>query len=227
MIELKNIRHWVFDLDNTLYPNTTNLFSKIDVLMCKFIEDNLRVSSEEALSIKDTYFHEHGTTLNGLIKNHKINAEEFLEFVHNIDYSLLQKDLDLANEIKKLPGEKIIFTNGTKKHAQKVMKQLGIENNFEKIFDIIDAEFIPKPEIVPYKKMISIFEIDTKNSIFIEDIAKNLLPAHELGMKTAWVENEDLYCKAGFDGKHVHYKVKKLSDFLKQINESINKKHEI
>ena len=111
MIELKNIRHWVFDLDNTLYPNTTNLFSKIDVLMCKFIEDNLRVSSEEALSIKDTYFHEHGTTLNGLMKNHKIDAEEFLEFVHNIDYSLLQKDLDLANEIKKLPGEKIIFTN--------------------------------------------------------------------------------------------------------------------
>ena len=103
MIELKNIRHWVFDLDNTLYPNTTNLFSKIDVLMCKFIEDNLRVSSEEALSIKDTYFHEHGTTLNGLMKNHKIDAEEFLEFVHNIDYSLLQKDLDLANEIKKLP----------------------------------------------------------------------------------------------------------------------------
>ena len=222
MIELKNIRHWVFDLDNTLYPNTTNLFSKIDVLMCKFIEDNLKVSSEEALAIKDTYFHEHGTTLNGLMKNHKIDAEEFLEFVHDIDYSLLQKDLDLANEIKKLPGEKIIFTNGTKKHAQKVMEQLGIENNFKKIFDIVDANFIPKPEIEPYKKMISIFGINTKNSMFIEDIAKNLLPAHELGMNTAWVENDDLYCKAGFDGKHVHYKVKKLSDFLKKINESIN-----
>ena len=156
------------------------------------------------------------------MKNHKIDAEEFLEFVNNIDYSLLQKDLDLANEIKKLPGEKIIFTNGTKKHAQKVMKQLGIENNFEKIFDIIDAEFIPKPEIVPYKKMISIFEIDTKNSIFIEDIAKNLLPAHELGMKTAWVESYDSYCKQGYDGKHVHYTIKNLTDFLKKINESIN-----
>ena len=109
MIELKNIRHWVFDLDNTLYPNTTNLFSKIDVLMCKFIEDNLKVSSEEALAIKDTYFHEHGTTLNGLMKNHKIDAEEFLEFVHDIDYSLLQKDFDLANEIKKTSRRKNNF----------------------------------------------------------------------------------------------------------------------
>ena len=222
MIELKNIRYWVFDLDNTLYPNTTNLFAKIDVLMCKFIETNLGVSAREALAIKDTYFHEHGTTLNGLMKNHKIDAEEFLEFVHDIDYSLLKKDVELAKEIKKLPGEKIIFTNGTKKHAQKVTEQLGIESNFYKIFDIVDAQFIPKPEMEPYKKLISTYQIDTKNSIFIEDIAKNLLPAHELGMKTAWVENDDTYCKEGFDGKHVHYKIKKLSDFLRTINESIN-----
>ena len=222
MIELKNIRFWIFDLDNTLYPNTTNLFDGVDALMCKFIEDNLNVTPMEALKIKDTYFHEHGTTLNGLMKNHKVDADKFLEFVHDIDYSLLQKDEELGEQIKKLPGEKIIFTNGTKKHAQKVTQQLGIENNFNKIFDIVDAKFIPKPEIEPYHSLIAKYNIEAKNSIFIEDIAKNLLPAHELGMKTAWIENDDSYCKEGYDGKHVNYSVKKLSDFLKKINESIN-----
>ena len=222
MIELKNIRHWIFDLDNTLYPNTTNLFDKIDTLMCKFIEDNLNVTQQESLKIKDTYFHEHGTTLNGLMQNHKIDAEKFLDFVHDIDYSLLNEDIALGEQIQKLPGEKIIFTNGTRKHAKKVTQQLGIENNFSKIFDIVDANFIPKPKIEPYHALIATHSIDAQNSIFIEDIAKNLLPAHELGMKTAWVESDDSYCKQGYDGKHVHYTIKNLTDFLKKINESIN-----
>mgnify|MGYP002628914666 FL=1 len=222
MIELKNIRHWIFDLDNTLYPNTTNLFDKIDTLMCKFIEDNLNVTPQESLKIKDTYFHEHGTTLNGLMQNHKIDAEKFLDFVHDIDYSLLNEDIALGEQIQKLPGEKIIFTNGTRKHAKKVTQQLGIENNFSKIFDIVDANFIPKPKIEPYHALIATHSIDAQNSIFIEDIAKNLLPAHELGMKTAWVESDDSYCKQGYDGKHVHYTIKNLTDFLKKINESIN-----
>ena len=222
MIELKNIRHWIFDLDNTLYPNTTNLFDKIDTLMCKFIEDNLNVTPQESLKIKDTYFHEHGTTLNGLMQNHKIDAEKFLDFVHDIDYSLLTEDIALGEQIQKLPGEKIIFTNGTRKHAKKVTQQLGIENNFSKIFDIVDANFIPKPKIEPYHALIATHSIDAQNSIFIEDIAKNLLPAHELGMKTAWVESDDSYCKQGYDGKHVHYTIKNLTDFLKKINESIN-----
>ena len=222
MKELKNIRYWIFDLDNTLYPPTTNLFDKIDRLMCRFIEDNLHVNSQEALKIKDTYLHQHGTTLNGLMKNHKVDAEKFLEFVHDIDYSILQKDSKLSEEIAKLPGEKIIFTNGSRKHAQKVIEQLGIENNFDKIFDIVDSKFIPKPQIDPYHDLISTYQIDTKNSIFFEDIAKNLLTAHELGMKTAWIENDDDYCKEGYDGKHIHYKVKNLRTFLNQINESIN-----
>ena len=222
MKELKNIRYWIFDLDNTLYPPTTNLFDKIDRLMCRFIEENLNVTSQEALKIKDTYFHQHGTTLNGLMKNHKVDAEKFLEFVHDIDYSILQKDSKLSKEIAKLPGEKIIFTNGSRKHAQKVIEQLGIENNFDKIFDIVDSKFIPKPQIDPYHDLISTYDIDTKNSIFFEDIAKNLFTAHELGMKTAWIENDDDYCKQGYDGKHIHYRVKNLRCFLNQINESIN-----
>ena len=222
MKELKEIRFWIFDLDNTLYPPTTNLFSKIDKLMCEFIKKNLKVSYEKALNIKNTYFHKHGTTLNGLMKNHNIDAEKFLEFVHDIDYSYLKKDIELGEEIRKLPGEKIIFTNGSRKHAQRVTKQLGIEKNFDKIFDIVDSKYIPKPQIDPYYDLISTYQIETKNSIFFEDIVKNLLTAHKLGMKTAWIENDDSYCKEGYDGKHIDYKVKNLKVFLKQINKNIN-----
>ena len=118
MISLKNIKFWIFDLDNTLYSSTTNIFSKIDKKMCQFIIDELHVDETEALEIKNKYFLEHGTTLNGLMKKHNINAERFLEFVHDIDYSFLNKNEILNKELKKLTGKKIIFTNGSKKHAE-------------------------------------------------------------------------------------------------------------
>jgi len=221
MKELSDIRHWIFDLDNTLYSSETNVFAKIDGKMCDFIMDNLNVSREEALKIKNNYFHNYGTTLNGLMKKHDIDANLFLEFVHDIDYSFLNKNPDLNEQIKNLPGEKIIFTNGSKKHAERVIEKLGIEENFNKIFDIEECEFIPKPEIEPYEKLIKTFDLDCKKSIFFEDIAQNLEPAHILGMKTAWIEGDDPYCKRGFDGKHVHYTVKNLTDFLKQTNKLI------
>ena len=221
MKELAAIKHWIFDLDNTLYSSTTNVFGKIDKKMCEFIMENLNVSREEALKIKNNYFHAHGTTLNGLMKKHDIDAHHFLEFVHDIDYSFLKKNPELNQEIKNLPGDKIIFTNGSKKHAERVIDRLGIQNNFDKIFDIADCDFIPKPEIEPYQKLISRYNIECEKSIFVEDIAKNLEPAHKLGMKTAWIENDDPYCKKGFDGNHVHYKVKDLTDFLIQTNKII------
>ena len=221
MKELSEIRHWIFDLDNTLYSSSTNVFAKIDKKMCQFIMDNLHLSKEEALKIKNDYFHNYGTTLNGLMKKHNIDANLFLEFVHDIDYSFLNENSELNEEIKNLPGEKIIFTNGSKKHAERVMERLGIQENFKKIFDIEACEFIPKPEIEPYQKMIGEFQVDCKKSIFFEDIAQNLEPAHKLGMKTAWIEGDDPYCKKGFDGKHVHYTVKNLTEFLKQTNKAI------
>ena len=218
MKELSKIKHWIFDLDNTLYAATTNVFNKIDKKMCEFIMENLKVSREDALKIKNNYFHQHGTTLNGLMKKHDIDAHHFLEFVHDIDYSFLKKDPSLNEEIKKLRGDKIIFTNGSKKHAERVIEKLGVEENFDKIFDIADCDFIPKPEIEPYNKLIDTFDIKVEESIFFEDIAKNLEPAHRLGMKTAWVRNDDPYCKEGFDGNHVHYKIENLTEFLKQTN---------
>ena len=221
MIDLKKIKFWIFDLDNTLYSSTANIFSKIDKKMCQFIIDELRVDEAEALKIKNKYFLEHGTTLNGLMKKHNINAERFLEFVHDIDYSFLNKNEILNKELKKLTGKKIIFTNGSKKHAETTIEKLGIKDNFSVIFDIVDSDYIPKPDIAPYKKLISKNRIKCSESIFFEDIAKNLLPAHKLGMKTAWIENNDKYCKEGFDGYHIDFRVKNLTKFLEDINNKV------
>jgi putative hydrolase of the HAD superfamily len=222
MNKLSDIQYWIFDLDNTLYCSSTNVFGKIDKKMCEYIMEKLNVSRQEALKIKDQYFHEHGTTLNGLMQKHNIDATHFLEFVHNIDYDFLKHDEMLNQAIKKLPGEKIIFTNGSKKHAIRVIEKLGIDSNFEKIFDIVDSDYIPKPDINPYKKLISTFKIQCSKAILFDDIAKNLEPAHALGMRTAWVENNDPYCRKGFDSSHVHYRVKNLKDFLLETNKIIS-----
>jgi putative hydrolase of the HAD superfamily len=218
MDKIKNVKFWIFDLDNTLYPSSTNLFSGIDKLMASFITQHLKVSHEEAMQIKNDYFQKHGTTLNGLIKNHNIDPHHFLEFVHNIDYSFLSKNEKLNKEIKSLPGKKIIFTNGSKKHANNVISNLQLDENLFSIFDIVDSDFVPKPERSPYERLIKKYDIIPEQSIFFEDIARNLKPAHDLGMKTGWVINEDNWAKEGHDEDHVHFKIKELDHFLEQCN---------
>ena len=140
------IKFWIFDLDNTLYSAKTKVFEQVDKKMSKYISNKLGVSIEEAKKIQKNYFHKYNTTLNGMIKNHKIDANEFLEFVHDIDIDFLKKDLKLSKELKKLDGKKIIFTNGPRKHAINVTQRIGIDQHFDDIFDIIDSNFVPKPE---------------------------------------------------------------------------------
>jgi putative hydrolase of the HAD superfamily len=218
MDEIKNVKFWIFDLDNTLYPSSTNLFSRIDKLMANFITEHLNVNPEEAIQIKNDYFQKHGTTLNGLIKHHNVDPHHFLEFVHNIDYSFLNKNEKLNKEIKSLPGKKIIFTNGSRKHAKNVVNNLQLDESLFSIFDIVDSDFVPKPERSPYERLIKKYNIVPEQSIFFEDIARNLKPAHELGMKTGWVINDDNWAKEGHDEDHVHFKIKELDHFLEQCN---------
>jgi len=178
MKDLKNIKYWLFDLDNTLYSGDTKVFDQVDKKMSKFISDKLNVGIEEAKEIQKNYFHEYNTTLNGMIKNHKIDANEFLEFVHDVDLNFLQKNKPLEKEIAKLNGKKIIFTNGSKAHAANVTKRIGIEKLFDGVFDIVDSDFVPKPSKQPYEKVIENFKIEPQYCIFFEDIARNLKPAH-------------------------------------------------
>ena len=184
-----------------------------------FISSKLNISKEEAKKIQKNYFVEYNTTLNGMIKNHKIDANEFLEFVHDIDLSFLKKDKQLEEEISKINGKKIIFTNGSRAHAINVTKRLGIERYFDDIFDIVSADFIPKPSPKTYKKIIEKYKIEPQYSIFIEDIARNLKPAYELGMKTVWIENEEPWAAEFSDSNFINYKTDNLSKFLKEINE--------
>ena len=218
MKSFKLIKYWIFDLDNTLYSGKTKVFEQVDKRMSKYISDKLDVSVEEAKKIQKNYFYEYNTTLNGMIKNHKIDPDEFLEFVHDINIDFLQKDPKLEKEIEKLNGKKIIFTNGSKKHALNVTKRIGINQLFDDIFDIVDCNFIPKPSIEPYKKLVEKHKIDPKLCVFVEDIARNLKPAYEMGMKTVWIENDEPWASKFSDSEFVNYRTNNLSEFLKKIN---------
>ena len=219
MKELKKIKYWLFDLDNTLYSGDTKVFDQVDKKMSKFISEKLKVSEEEAKKIQKNYFHEYNTTLNGMIKNHDIDANEFLEFVHDVDLSFLKKDVFLENQINKLNGKKIIFTNGSKAHASNVTKRIGIDKLFDGVFDIVDSDFYPKPSMKPYKKIIENYNIEPEYCIFFEDIARNLKPAHELGMKTVWIKNKEPWAAEYSDSEFVNYRIDNLANFLKEINE--------
>jgi putative hydrolase of the HAD superfamily len=219
MKELTKIKYWLFDLDNTLYAGTTKVFDQVDKKMSKFISEKLNVSIEEAKKIQKDYFHEYNTTLNGMIKNHEIDANEFLEFVHDVNLDFLKKDKFLKNEIIKLNGKKIIFTNGSRAHAENVTKRIGIDKLFDGIFDIVDSDFIPKPSKESYKKIIENYKIEPQYCIFFEDIARNLKPAHELGMKTVWIKNNEPWAAKFSDSTFVNYKTDNLAKFLKEINE--------
>ncbi|MBH87809.1 MAG: pyrimidine 5'-nucleotidase [Pelagibacterales bacterium] len=188
-LAIKKIKHWVFDLDNTLYPASSNLFSKIDVRMKEFIIRKLNVDSEQAYSIQKKYYFKYGTTLAGLMKNHDIPPREFLDYVHDIDVSSLKVNPKLKKILKSLPGNSYIYTNGSKNHAINVMKRLGINNFITNIFDIEDAKYIPKPSMISLKYFTKKFDIITKEAIFFEDIPKNLINAKKAGFSTVLIKD--------------------------------------
>ena len=191
-MSLSLIKTWIFDLDNTLYPPEENIFSQIDQKMTSFIADNLKISNEEAFNIQKQNFIDHGTTLAGFMKtgNDKIDPDKFLEFVHDINLNSLQEDNDLRKILLLLPGKKYIFTNGTKKHAENVLKKLNLENIFQSIFGIKEANYLPKPNLETYNLFLKTYKIDPKTSIMFEDMGRNLIPAKELGMKTVLLERK-------------------------------------
>ena len=218
MKTLQFSKFWIFDLDNTLYSGETRVFEQVDKRMSKYISEKLNVSILEAKEIQKNYFYKYNTTLNGMMKNHKIEANEFLEFVHDIDIDFLKKDMPLGEELRKLEGKKIIFTNGSKKHALNVSQRIGIDQYFDDIFDIVDCNFIPKPKMEPYKKLVEKHKIDPNLCVLIEDIARNLKPAYEMGMKTVWIENKEPWAAKFSDSDFINYRTKNLTEFLKKIN---------
>jgi len=223
-----DIEAWVFDLDNTLYPAGQNLFAQIDVRMTAFIQDALKVDRDEAYRVQKEFLGEYGTTLSGLMNVHGLPPGPFLDFVHDIDVSVLKADPHLAEALDALPGKKFIFTNGTVDHAENVTKQLGIADLFDDVFDIVAADYRPKPHADIYPEMLSRFGIEAHKSAFFEDMARNLTPAHKIGMKTVLVteDGEDGVAKMNMpekyrqhDGAHIDVTITDLSGFLKNLVE--------
>ena len=217
MKELKNIKNILFDLDGVLYQDLEAVFGQVSKKMTKYISNKLNLSLEKAKELQTNYFHKYNTSLNGLMIHHDIKPEDFLKYVHDIDLSFMKKDLVLRNELENLNIKKFIFTNGSKEHAKNITKHLGINDLFDGLFDIVDAEFSPKPTAKAFDLMIKKFKINPEETLYIEDIAKNLSIGKERGTITAWLINDEYWGKKESDKEFIDYKIENLSLFLKEI----------
>ncbi len=218
MKEFKKIKNFIFDCDGVLYDDLEGVFGQVSKRMTEYISQKLDLSLEKAKELQTNYFHKYNTSLNGLMIHHDINPQEFLKYVHDINLDFLKKDLKLRKELIELKTKKFVFTNGSHEHASNITKTLGISDLFDGFFDITDCNFIPKPSIEPYKKLINKFNIKPSETVFIEDIAINLKPAKKLGMKTVWLKNNEYWGKKDSDKNFVDLKIENLSSFLKEIN---------
>lgn len=217
------IKTWIFDLDNTLYPGGSRVWPQIDLRITLFLSNFFGLDGLSARALQKHYYYRYGTTLNGLMAEHGIDPHPYLDFAHDIDLDSLAPDPALGLAIAALPGRKLIFTNGSRRHASNVTKKLGFEEHFEAVFDIVDAEFIPKPQQVTYQRFLDRHEVEPQSAIMFEDLAKNLEVPHLLGMKTVLVlpKQHDPF-REHFEQKaevapYIHHSTDDLARFLRQI----------
>ena len=211
---LKTLDTWVFDLDNTIYPSSSNLFPQIHQKMGQFIANMLSIPVEEARKIQEDYYHRYGTSLNGLMAEHNMLPDKFLDFVHDLDYRILKADPKLRSLLSALDATLYIFTNGTVKHAEAVLNQMGIADLFADIFDINIANYIHKPNAAPYDAMVAKANITPHTAIMVEDIAKNLRVPAKIGMTTLWVKNPFEAVDPDDNLAYIHYQTDNLLDWL-------------
>ena len=217
----EKIDTWIFDLDNTLYSADSGIFQQVHKLMGDFISKNLNMEMPEAKKLQAKYYKQHGTTLRGLIDNHGIDPDHFLDEVHRLDYSIVGPNKILNEELQKLEGRKIIYTNANNKHAIDVLERIDLANFFDEIFDIKMADYIPKPELKPYKQIIDLFSIDPDRSAMFDDIAKNLVPAKKVNFTSVWIDAgyENFSDDIEASKKYLDFHTRDLSLFLKDVNE--------
>jgi len=220
MIYQNSFQNWIFDLDNTMYDINLGLFKKISNRITDFIMSKYSLDIDQAKKIQKEYYLKYGLTLRGLIVEKKLEPEEFLDYVHDVEHPELEKNDQLISKIRILEGKKIIFTNATSKHAKKILKILELEDDFDQIIDIKDLEYIPKPDKRSYKKLLECLNLNKENldkTIFFEDTVKNLIPAKELGITTVWMKNsineKDFIKNCNF----IDYSFNNLNEFLDTI----------
>ena len=216
---LSHVRNWIFDLDNTLYPASADLFAHIDRRMTAFIADLLSVDLVEAHRIQKAYFIGHGTTLAGLMAEHQVDPHAFLAYVHDIEMDVLQADAPLVAALARLPGRKLVFTNGDGPYALKVLERLGLGGSFEAVHDIHAMDLRPKPHPDAYAGLCAAFALDPAESLFVEDMARNLKPAKAIGMTTVWVDNGSEQAPDA-DRSYIDFHIHALAPWLEQILET-------
>jgi putative hydrolase of the HAD superfamily len=213
---MKHVDTWIFDLDNTLYPASCRLFDQMHVKMGDYVMKRFGVEYAEAKRIQKHLYLKYGTTLRGLMVEHGEAPEGFLDAVHDIDYSPVPHSPDLSVALGRLPGRKLVYTNGTTRHARAVMARLGVTDHFEAIYDIVDADHIPKPDRAPYEKFVNLHAITPKSSAFFEDIVRNLEVPHAMGMATVLIESGDARDQGDGTEPYVQHRTADLTHFLQR-----------
>ena len=224
MKSLKEMKYLLLDLDGVCYGSHNGyplekVFGLVSKRMTLFIQEKLGLDEKKAKELQTNYFYKYNTSLNGLMLHHNVIGDEFLKYVHDIDISFMKEDKIMRNELENLNMEKFIFTNGSAEHAQNILTRLGIYDLFgkEKVFDIKDAGYVPKPEAQTFDLMVKKFGINPKETIYIEDIAKNLSIGFEKGCTTVWLINDEHFGKIDSDKDYISHKIENLSLFLKEI----------
>jgi putative hydrolase of the HAD superfamily len=212
---------WVFDLDNTLYPAACNLFEQVDRRIQRFIMDMFDVGPDEARKIQKDFFHQYGTTLNGLMTNHGVDPTEYLHYVHDIDVTPVPPNPALEAVLARLPGRKLVYTNGSVPHAERVMERLGVAHHFDGVFDIVAADYVPKPEDSAFEIFVRKYGIDSARAVMVEDIARNLAPAHARGMTTVWVRSDHHWSLGNGEDPHIHHAIDDLVDWLTGVADTM------
>jgi putative hydrolase of the HAD superfamily len=215
---------WVFDLDNTLYPHHVNLWQQVDARISEFVSAWLKVSPQEARRIQKDYYRRYGTTMRGMMTEHGVRADDYLAYVHKIDHSPLEPNPAMGEAITKLTGRKLILTNGSVDHVDAVLGRLGLSSHFDGVFDIIAAGLEPKPAPQTYQKFLRDHAVNPAKSAMFEDLARNLVVPHQLGMTTVLVVpdgsrevvREDWELE-GHDAAHVDHVTDDLTGFLQRL----------
>jgi putative hydrolase of the HAD superfamily len=216
-----HVHTWIFDLDNTLYPASCNLFAQVDRRMTEYIAKAIGVPREHARHLQKAYYRQFGTTLAGLMQVHKLQPGPFLEYVHDIDVSVVPESPELAAAISALPGRRLIFTNGSRRHAENVAHRLGVLDLFEDICDIAALEYVPKPERAAFDQLLKLHGVAPAQSAMFEDMPHNLEVASDIGMTTVLVHSDYIDHPAQMKIRdwrelpsHVHYLTRDLTGFI-------------
>lgn len=222
---------WVFDLDNTLYPAECDLFAEIDRRMTDFVARFLRMEREEARALQKQYYAEHGTTLKGLMTLHGMAPEEFLAHVHEIDLSPLPIIPELGKAIAALPGRKLVYTNGSRRHAERVTEYMQLTHAFDGLFGIEDSDYIPKPTISAYETFCEHHDVDPARAVLFEDLERNLAPAHAMGFATVLVHSAKDWSHEPVEARpagpedlehpHIDYVTGNLTGFLQGLHKEL------